>query len=74
MARSCAVPDCHVSGFGAGDFSDFAGVKEKVDNGGVRQWVVIDPQMPPPNSGVATLTETEIQMFECWIQAGAPEK
>ena len=71
MARSCAVPDCHVSGFAAGDFESFEGVIEKVDDGGIRQWVVLDPQMPPPNSGVAQLTETEVQIFECWIQNGA---
>lgn len=67
---NCAIPGCHVAGgTGPGDFTSYLGVKEKVDNGTLRQEVVVDGTMPPDYD----LRPCEVQQIDAWIQAGALE-
>lgn len=71
ISANCAIPGCHASGFGAGDFTTYAGLKAKVDagiNGTVNDRVVILKDMPLGGS----LTQDEILKIDCWIKDGAP--
>lgn len=72
--NSCALSGCHVEGFSNGDFTDYAGLKEKADGGQLNSRVVITQNMPPSNSsGPMSLSDAQILAFECWIKAGAPD-
>lgn len=71
---SCALSGCHVDGFSNGDFTTYAGLKEKADGGQLNSRVVLTRNMPPSNStGPKSLTEAQILAFECWIKDGAPD-
>lgn len=67
----CAVSGCHVGGFPQGDFTTYAGLKEKVDNGIFRLNVIDLKSMPPIDK--PDLSEEEIVTLECWLQQGATE-
>ncbi len=74
MNSSCAISGCHVAGFSNGDFTNYAGLKEKVDNGTVKNRTIVQMNMPPANSsGPTSLTTTQLDLLTCWIEAGAPE-
>ena len=74
MNSSCAISGCHISGFGSGDFTTYSGLKAKVDDGTVKNRTIVNMNMPPANSsGPTTLTMTQIDLLNCWIEAGAPE-
>lgn len=68
--NSCATSGCHVDGgTGNGSFKNYTRVKAKVDNGSMRQRVVVTQDMPPdPES----LTACQINKIDAWIDAGAP--
>ncbi len=61
----CATEGCHSEG--RGDFRVFENFKRKVDNGEVKDKVVINKSMPPNG----TLSKNEIQEIDCWIKNGA---
>ena len=66
---SCAIPGCHVAGgAGNGIFENYAGVKDKVDNGSMRARVVNLRDMPPDNP----ITDCQVELFRAWLNAGAP--
>lgn len=74
MNSSCAISGCHVVGFSSGDFTSYSGLKAKVDDGTVKNRTIVQMNMPPANSsGPTTLTMTQIDLLNCWIEAGAPE-
>lgn len=60
---------CH-SGSAPGDFTTYAGIKEKADNGTLLDRVVTLKNMPTPGSGF-TLTDEERNKYLAWIQQGA---
>ncbi|MBL7719950.1 MAG: hypothetical protein JNL72_14020 [Flavipsychrobacter sp.] len=64
----CNASGCHNSGSGNGDFTAYAGLKAKFDNGSLRQRVLVEESMPQGGS----LTDEQYKQFECWINAGAP--
>ncbi|MBT8229341.1 MAG: hypothetical protein KJO50_03715 [Bacteroidia bacterium] len=66
---SCAVAGCHVAGFPSGDFTAYAGLKAKADNGSLMREVVNNKTMP--QSG--TISQAQRDLFECWIADGAPD-
>ena len=62
--------NCHKSGgIGVGDFTTYAGLKEKVDNA-ITQTVkeMVDSKTMPIGG---SLTNNEILKIDCWIDAGA---
>jgi mono/diheme cytochrome c family protein len=62
---------CHTAGgTGNGDFSDYAGLKQKVDNGSLNNRVLVIKDMP--QAGSPTLSDSERKLIDCWIQQGAP--
>lgn len=70
---SCAVAGCHVANFPSGDYTEYDGLKEKIDSGKVSERVVEDKDMPPTSgTGPEELTTAEIQLIHCWIEDGAP--
>jgi hypothetical protein len=61
---------CHVSGGpGTGDFTTYAGLKQKVDNGSVNNRVLVVKDMP--QAGSPTLSDAERKLIDCWIKQGA---
>jgi len=68
IANSCSTPFCHDNASFNGVFTDYNGVKEKVDNGSFRNRVLVVKDMP---QGTA-LSALELKEIECWLNAGAP--
>jgi len=74
MNSSCAISGCHVAGFSSGDFSNYVGLKEKIEDGTIKNRTIVQMNMPPANStGPTNLTSTQLNLLTCWIEAGAPE-
>ncbi len=71
---SCAIENCHVAG-GAGDgnFTTYAGIKAKADNGNLLLRAVQQANMPPGNSTGPDPTDAQRNMIKCWIEDGAPD-
>ena len=63
----CAVSGCHVAGFTPGDFTSYAGIKLKAENGNLRL-MVVDLKIMPPDSSI---TKDERKLIECWLNQGA---
>ncbi|MDF2437561.1 MAG: cytochrome c [Bacteroidota bacterium] len=62
---------CHSpGGSGNGEFTDYAGLKQKADNGSLHNRVVVVKDMP--EAGSPTLSDAERKLFDCWIKQGAP--
>lgn len=65
----CSMSGCHNAGSPNGDYTYFAGIKAKAENGSLRDRVVIKKDMPTGKP----LSAEEIAKFECWIKEGALE-
>ncbi len=60
---------CHqAGGTGNGDFSTYAGIKAKVDNGSLRNRTLVTKDMPPSGG----LSACELQQLQYWLNEGAP--
>lgn len=57
---------CHNSASSYGIFEDYAGIKEKLDNGTLHNRVIVVRDMP---SG-STLNSFEYKTIRCWIEQG----
>lgn len=69
IQANCATPGCHVNGGqGSGDFTNYAGVKAKVDNGEFQADVFVNKTMPPSSS----MSSCDIQVLKIWVDHGAP--
>ena len=72
ISSKCSIPGCHEpTGSGTGDFTTYAGVKAKVDDGTINNRVFLVKDMP--QSGFPPLTEDEKSKLKCWMQQGAPD-
>lgn len=71
IANSCAVAGCHNSSATAmvGDYTTYAGLEERAKNGTMEFEVITEMTMPVTGS----LTQTELDQFQCWLDAGAPD-
>ena len=67
IESKCAVEGCHDKG--RGDFRVFENFKRKVDQGEVKEMVVIKKTMPPNEP----LSSKEIKRIECWLKDGGKE-
>ncbi|MGB3947606.1 MAG: hypothetical protein WBM13_06460 [Bacteroidia bacterium] len=67
---------CHVTAtnMGApGDFTSYAGLKEKVDNNSISSRVFNLKDMPPTYSnGPTALSAEHLETFRTWVNDGAP--
>jgi hypothetical protein len=69
IQTECAISGCHVQGGnGNGIFDNYQNVKAKVDNGSLRNRVIIQRDMPPSGP----LSNCQIAYIEEWINQGAP--
>lgn len=74
VETTCAYEGCHSSGFSSGDYSSYADMLPNLDDGKIFDRVVASRDMPPSYAdGPKTLTEEEIELFNCWIENGYPE-
>jgi uncharacterized membrane protein len=65
----CALSGCHNAGSTLGDFTTYAGVKARADNGRLRRNVFELKIMPPPTA--VQLSEHEKEQLKCWLDNGA---
>ena len=85
LDASCAYSGCHdgIGGIGPGDYGSYAGMLADLQNGSFENRVIFqkdDPTfgMPPnveiyPQSLVSDLTEEQLDIISCWLEAGFPE-
>ena len=72
ITHKCATSFCHdhTTHSGGGDFSSYAGIKMKFDNGALKRRVIELMDMP---TGGATITQAERDEIHCWIDQGGLE-
>jgi hypothetical protein len=78
--ESCAYSGCHLDS-SPGRFDNYGGLLPYLEDNTLRQRVLIqrgDPVagMPPnnaPDGRAKDLTEEQLTMIECWLDAGFPE-
>lgn len=69
IQSNCATPGCHVSGGqGNGDFTVYADVKARVDNGQLQADVFVNKTMPPSSA----LSACDVNVLKIWVGQGAP--
>ncbi len=62
---------CHGGlGPGNGNFTNYSGIKQKVDNGSFKARVVDLLPTPMPQAGA--LPAQQIALIKCWLEKGAP--
>jgi hypothetical protein len=68
---NCATPGCHVAGgSGPGDFTSFADLSLKVQNGSFKSRVI--DGTPGFMPAIGRLPDADIEKIKCWLNAGAP--
>lgn len=80
IEASCAYPGCHL-GEAPGIYTSYAGVELDIERGLFRLRTIelrSDPAvgMPPdyaPEGRPKNLTEAELNLIECWLDAGYPQ-
>ncbi len=80
IQQSCAYSGCHL-GSAPGIFTSYAGLLPQLESGVFRERVITvrqDPNvgMPPnyaPQDRPQDLTAAELELIECWLDAGFPE-
>ena len=69
LMTNCATPYCHDKNAANGDLTNYAGVKNFIDNGSFSKRVISGtPSWMPPNG---SLPEKEKNEIECWLNDGA---
>lgn len=68
MTAKCTSSGCHNAGSANGDFTTYAGLKAKADNGSLNSRVLVGKSMPP----TGPLPLDELKKIKCWLNAGAP--
>lgn len=70
IQTECATSGCHVQGgTGNGIFDNYQNVKDKVENGSLKDRVLVRRDMPPNEP----LSNCQIEYIEEWINQGAPD-
>lgn len=60
---------CHSSGYSAGDFTTYSGLKIRIDNGSFKNRVFTLKNMPT----AGPLSPEILEKIQCWLDAGAPD-
>lgn len=68
LSGNCLSSGCHNSGSANGDFTTYAGLKAKADNGSLNNRVVEQRNMPPSGA----LSTDNLKSIKCWINSGSP--
>jgi hypothetical protein len=66
---NCASSGCHDANSGSGNFTNFNGLKLKLDNGSFETRVIQQRNMPPSGP----LPQNTLDDLKCWIENGYPE-
>lgn len=67
--KNCNVAGCHDAGATIGDFSSYANMKPFLDNGQVKERLVIKQDMPK----LKIIPLKEYNILQCWIEGSYPE-
>lgn len=80
---SCAYTGCHSGGFSAQipddaiDFTNYAGLQASLNAAKFEKRVLDDKNMPPeafvPPGSPTELTDAQLELLQCWADAGYPE-
>jgi hypothetical protein len=74
MNTNCTFSGCHNAGSSNGDYTSYAGIKLKVDNGTFANRVFVTKDMPPTySSGPLSLSDCDIAKLKKWVNSGAPQ-
>ena len=83
MDESCAYSGCHdgANGIGPGDYNNYNGLEPFLIDGSFEDRVILQKDdevlgMPPDvyiETQKADLTQEELDIIQCWINAGYPE-
>ena len=63
----CSITGCHTSGVLFGDYTNYAELKARADNGKIKLLVLDNATMPIGSS----LTGEQMQKIKCWLDNGA---
>lgn len=69
VAANCLTAGCHHSGSANGDFTGYAGLKGKANNGSLNKRVLEKKDMPNGTS----LSLDDRKKIKCWLSNGAPQ-
>ena len=70
----CAYSGCHANGFASGDFTDYAGMLSRLDNGSIENRAISIQDMPPSNaSGPKEISMEDLEILTCWLNNDYPE-
>jgi hypothetical protein len=75
LETNCTLSDCHDINAPPGlDYTTYAGIKAKADNGKIQERVLNLKNMPPSNTtGPASLDSCTLVRLQEWLNNGAPE-
>ncbi len=65
--KNCALSGCHNAGADL-DWTVYDKLKVRADNGKIKTRVIDQGSMPPSGK----LPQSELDMIQCWLDAGAP--
>ena len=65
----CNSSSCHGAGSSNGDYTTYAGLKAKVDNGSLDERALQQKDMP---KNASPLSLDDRKKIKCWIEGGAP--
>lgn len=73
LANNCTFSGCHNAG-STNDYTSYAGIKAKVDNGTFNTRVLVEKSMPASYStGPTSLDPCTLYKLQKWVNAGAPQ-
>jgi len=85
ISNSCAYSGCHSGADsntfipeGSRDYTTYTGIKGSLDSGKFNTRALVTMNMPPaaefiPEGSPLSLTESELEILNCWKDAGYPE-
>jgi len=68
VESKCSIAGCHNAGSIVGDYTEYAGLEDRAKNGDMEASVITNKTMPKSGS----LSQDELDKFQCWFDAGAP--
>ena len=71
ISQTCAIPNCHVSGFNFGDYTSYDDLKAQDDMELLRGQIESGAMPPSNTAGPSELTDDEKAILLCWIEQGA---
>ena len=67
---TCTSTACHGAGSSRGDWTSYATLKPVLDNGNFTNRILTKQDMPKGT----TLSQDELNLMQCWMENGFPEK